>query len=73
MNAICAGFTETPRVCRKILSSKDIESNLNVGVVWYDDGYAMARMAKLILVISVVGLCLTLCCYRRYAKRQMKQ
>lgn len=72
MNAVCAGFSEPPRVCKKILTSRDIEKNLNVGVVWYDDGYSTNTLVY-ILIAGVVGLCLTLCCYRRYAKRQMKE
>jgi len=68
MNAICAGFRETPRVCKKILTSKDIETNLNVGVVWYDDGFSQHTLVY-ILISGIIGLCFTLCCYRRYAKR----
>lgn len=70
-NAICAGFKEAPRQCKRTLETKDIEHNLGVGVIYIDDGYRMHHLLGICLVFLIV-LSVSLCCYRRHAKRHMK-
>jgi len=72
MNALCAGFNEPPRMCKRLLHAKDIEHNIGLGVITYHDGY------KLRHVFGIFSMCLlilffVLCIYRRHAKREMKQ
>ena len=71
-NAICAGFATPPKPCWSILDTYDVGHNLEVGIIYYDDGYSFGHVVA-ILVFFTVGLFITLCCYRRYAKRQMKE
>ena len=39
MNAICAGFKNAPRPCKRLLDTDDIEHDIGVGVIYFDDGY----------------------------------
>lgn len=71
MNAICAGFADPPKMCKRILSDEDIEDDLVVGVIYFDDGYQMKHVIG-ICVFFTITLLLFLCCYRRHAKREMK-
>ena len=71
MNAICAGFQDPPRMCKRILR-KNLENDLLSGVMIFDDGYKSRHIAGIFLIFTA-GLLITLCCYRRHAKRQMKQ
>jgi hypothetical protein len=71
-NAICAAFTDPPKMCRKLLASDDIEHNLKLGTVYISNGWHPKHIFFLCLLM-VVGLFITLYCYRRVAKRQMKQ
>jgi hypothetical protein len=71
MNAICAGFAEPPKMCKRILSDEDIESDLAVGIYYFDDGYSMKHVIG-ICAFFTLSLLVFLCCYRRHAKREMK-
>jgi len=68
MNAICAGFKDAPRMCKRLLENKDIEHNLAIGIIYIDDGYKIHHVIG-IFMIFLVSLFLFLCCYRRHAKR----
>ena len=72
MNAICAGFRDAPKMCKRILNDENIESDLGVGIIYIHDGYRMHHLV-LICVASFLFLLVFLCCYRRQAKRNMKQ
>lgn len=72
MNAICAGFKDAPRMCKRILQIADIEHNIGEGVIYYNDGYRVHHVL-LVCAAFLVFLCIFLCCYRRYAKREMKR
>jgi len=72
MNAICAGFKDAPRQCKRLLETEDIEHNLGVGVIYFDDGYRMHHVLG-VCMMFMFSLTIFLCCYRRYAKRQMKE
>ena len=39
MNAICAGFKEPPKMCKRMLEDQDIENNLGEGVIYFNEGY----------------------------------
>ena len=71
MNAICAGFGEAPKMCKRLLDSKDIEHDFGEGIIYFDDGYKAHHVIG-ICVFFTVSLLIFLCCYRRHAKRQMK-
>ena len=68
MNAICAGFKNPPRPCKRLLETKDIEHDIGIGVIYFDDGYRMHHVFGLCLMFIFV-LSIFLCCYRRHAKR----
>ena len=73
MNAICAGFAESPPICKPILEDPDLEDDYEVGVFNISDhGYSMTHVL-VICVVAVVILIVVLYCYRRHAKRQMKE
>ena len=72
MNAICSGFKETPKMCRKLLNSNDISRNIGIGVIYIDDGYKMHHVVGVCLLLTL-SLFLYLYCYRRSAKREMKE
>jgi hypothetical protein len=69
-NAICAGFKDTPRFCRKFLETNDV-----------NDPNLILMMHKKHSYGRVLGICtglmtfilMMLYCYRRSAKRAMKQ
>ena len=71
MNAICAGFQDAPKMCKRILK-KDLEFDYGLGTIYFDDGYRPRHIVGIFLIFTM-GLLITLCCYRRHAKRQMKQ
>jgi|DEB0MinimDraft_12_1074336.scaffolds.fasta_scaffold17197_2 hypothetical protein len=71
MNAICAGFADPPKMCKRILNDADIENDLAVGVIYFNDGYKMKHVVG-ICAFFTFSLLLFLCCYRRHAKREMK-
>lgn len=68
MNAICAGFKDPPKMCKRLLSDQDIMSNLGEGVIYFNDGISKEQVIGL-TVIYIVSVLLFLCCYRRSAKR----
>ena len=72
MNAICAGFLNPPKMCKKLLRDENIEHDLQIGVIYFDDGYHMRHIVGLCVVFTLALVCF-LCFYRRYAKRQMKK
>ena len=73
MNAICSGFHDPPSICKPLLEDNDLEDDLDTGIyVVYDDGYKVWHVL-LICFFSILILLVTLCFYRRYAKRQMKE
>lgn len=72
MNAICAGFQEPPKMCKRLLSDQDILMNIGEGVIYFNDGYTPEQVIG-IASIYIVAVLLFLCCYRRSAKRQMKR
>jgi hypothetical protein len=72
MNALCAGFADPPKMCKRILNDRNIESDLGVGVIYINDGYRMRHLV-MICAASVLFLLVFLCCYRRQAKRNMKR
>lgn len=73
MNALCAGFKDTPKICKPILEDDDLEDDLETGIYNIDDGGYSAAAVFFICVVAIVALIMSLYCYRRYAKRQMKE
>lgn len=66
LNAICAGFYTTPKMCSKYLSTNDIN---NKELLFMTEGrHGYLKVAFLCSVIMFVVF-LILCCYRRFAKR----
>lgn len=73
MNAICAGFKDSPDICKPILEDPDLKDDYEVGVYNINDhGYGMGHIL-MICLIAVLILVVVLYCYRRHAKRQMKE
>jgi hypothetical protein len=68
MNAICAGFEDPPKMCKRLLSDQNIEENLGEGVIYFEDGYRAGHVLGLAL-LYLFGVLLFLCCYRINAKR----
>ena len=72
MNAICAGFKDPPKMCQKILDDDDLEDDLEVGIIYYDDGFHHWHLLVLMFVTTccvVIGLCF----WRRHTRREMRQ
>jgi hypothetical protein len=72
MNAICAGFKDPPKMCKRLLSDPDIMNNLGEGIIYFNDGYTIWQVCGLVAAY-ILAVVLFLCCYRRSAKRQMKR
>mmetsp|Transcript_5772 Transcript_5772/g.9187 ORF Transcript_5772/g.9187 Transcript_5772/m.9187 type:complete len:245 (-) Transcript_5772:36-770(-) len=70
-NALCAGFMEAPRACSPILGTIDLKEDLEVGIVEINDGYRAKHIVG-VFVFFTFTLVVSLICYRRWAKRQMK-
>jgi hypothetical protein len=68
MDAICAGFKDAPKMCKRLLKDNDIEHDLGEGVIYFNDGYEKIHVLG-IAVLYLLGILLFLCCYRRNAKR----
>jgi hypothetical protein len=72
MNAICAGFQDTPNICKPILEDPDLQDDYETGVFDISDhGYSFGHVL-IICVVAILILVMVLYCYRRHAKRQMK-
>ena len=71
-NAVCAAFTSPPRICMKLLAADDIEHNLKLGELHLNTGWHPKHILFVCLAM-VAGLFVFLYCYRRQAKREMKQ
>ena len=71
-NAVCAAFTDPPKFCRKLLAADDIEHNLKLTDIELQIGWR-PRHVMVVCAAMVVGLFVFLYCYRRHAKREMKQ
>ena len=73
MNAICAGFHDTPNMCKPILEDPDLQDDYEVGTFDISDhGYGYGQLLVISLV-AIMILLVVLYCYRRHAKRQMKE
>lgn len=69
LNSICAGFYDVPKMCSKYLSTNDIN---NADLLFMREGrHSYGRVVAICMSVMVIVL-IILCCYRRYAKRQMK-
>jgi hypothetical protein len=68
MNAICAGFLDVPKMCKRLLKSKNIEQDIGLGIVVFRDGYEPRHVLGIAL-LYFFGVVLFLCCYRRHARR----
>ena len=68
MNAICAGFHDAPKMCRKLLSDEDLADDLETGIIYYDDGFKHHHMIGVGLLACFITF-IFLCFYRRHAKR----
>lgn len=72
MNAICAGFHDTPNICKPILEDPDLQDDFETGIFDISDhGYGFGHVL-IICVLAIMVLVMVLYCYRRHAKRQMK-
>jgi len=73
LNAICAGFKDTPNICKPILEDDDLKEDFETGTYQISDhGYSFGQ----VIVNCVIALFILICvlyCYRRHAKRQMKE
>lgn len=73
MNAICAGFRDTPNICKPILEDPDLQDDFETGVFDISDhGYGFGQVL-VICLFAILILIMVLYCYRRHAKRQMKE
>lgn len=72
MNAICAGFLEPPRMCKRLLHAANIEHDVGLGVIYYHDGYRIHHVLS-VFVLCLLVLAIVLCLYRRHARREMKE
>lgn len=72
MNAVCAGFANPPDFCKKLLNDDFLSEDLEVGIVYFDDGYHHEHLIGL-LVISLLCVTCILCFWRRHAKREMRK
>jgi hypothetical protein len=72
MNAICAGFEKAPKMCKRLLHAKDIEHNMRLGVIEFEEGYRPHHILGIFAICFSILFCV-LCLYRRHAKREMKQ
>lgn len=72
MNALCAGFLDPPRVCKRLLHTKDIEHKIGLKWIQYERGYRMHHVLGM-FALAIIMLFIVLCCYRRHAKRQMRK
>lgn len=68
MNAICAGFAQPPKMCKRLLEDQNIEADVAEGTVYFDEGYAPHHVIGLAVVYFLLVL-VFLCLYRRHAKR----
>jgi len=68
MNAICAGFEDPPRVCKRLLKTKDIEHKIGLNFIKFDTGYRIHHVVGM-FALAIIMLFVVLCCYRRHAKR----
>ena len=68
MNALCAGFKNPPDHCKKLLNDDFLMDDLEVGIVYFDDGYHHGHLIGILLVSLLIVFCI-LCFYRRHAKR----
>lgn len=71
MNAICAGFNHPPTICTSILSDYMLEDDLEVGIIYFDDGFKHHHMIMMMFG-SMFCVCIGLCLWRRQQKRVMK-
>ncbi len=55
-----------------MLYDENIEQDLGVGVIYFDDGYKVHHVLG-VAFIYFLAVLLFLCCYRRNAKREMKR
>ena len=72
MNALCAGFNDAPNMCKRLLHARDIEHNIGLGVIHFNDGYKLRHVFG-VFTLCLFVLMIVLCLYRRHAKREMKQ
>lgn len=71
MNGICAGFADSPKLCKRIL-----ESSINdPSILFYPDEEEVYEVHHVFLTcfMIMVTVSIVLCCYRRHAKREMKE
>lgn len=71
MNAICAGFEDPPKMCKRLLHAKNIEHKIGLKWIEFDVGYRVHHVLG-IFALFMIMLFVALCCYRRHAKRQMR-
>ena len=70
MNGICAGFADPPKVCRKVLSTNNLE---DPDVIFgFDEDLVPMHHIFGVIVFTMMTVTCILCMYRRHAKRQMK-
>jgi heme A synthase len=72
MNAICAGFKDAPKMCKRLLNDENIENDLGLGIIYFNDGYRFHHVMYM-AIFFILALFIFLCCYRRQAKRNMKR
>jgi hypothetical protein len=68
-NAICAGFAKPPKMCKYLLDAVNFNS---ADIIFMQPRYSYAKVAAICSGIMILVV-LILCCYRRYAKRKMRE
>merc|ERR1711937_642666 len=64
---------DVPDICKPVLEDPDLQDDFEVGVYSISDhGYGIGHII-MICFITIIILLLILYCYRRHAKRQMKE
>lgn len=70
MNAICAGFADPPKMCRRVLEDNNSEDA--VLIFDFDEDYVPMHHVFGVIMFTMLVVTCVLCLYRRHAKRQMK-
>jgi len=68
MNAICAGFADTPKMCRRALGSQNSE---DASIIFDFDTEELVPVHHItaVIVFTMMTVTCVLCMYRRQAKR----
>jgi hypothetical protein len=70
-NGICAGFSEPPDICKRILESNSLNNPELLFMDYEDQDYSVKSLVTICFGV-IFCVFFILCTYRRHMKRQMK-